>query len=225
MANESLLERDLTTFQDFKARWADGTLSKDHPVVAKTSHWARAISFKYGCPERGDDLKQEALMQLATSSYKGEAGLNTYILTIVERLNIAEWKRAGGKRREELPEEVVDEANLELLDRVLQRLEEDELLASLLATRSELRRTVVKIILRAEKQVSRRRLAELASQELGHKITRHEVEIVLKQLSTALRSMNDEAVKEREQRISHLRAETHMLMEQIRAELHVEENL
>ncbi|MDT7808033.1 MAG: hypothetical protein QOJ70_1846, partial [Acidobacteriota bacterium] len=77
---------------------------------------------------------------------------------------------------------------LELLDRVLQRLEEDELLASLLATRSELRRTVVKIILRAEKQVGRRRLAELASETLGHKVTRHEVETVLKQLREVLKS-------------------------------------
>ena len=41
----------------------------------------------------------------------------------------------------------------------------------------------------------------------------------------ALRSANGGAADEREERVARLRAETHVLMEQIRAELHVEENL
>ncbi|MDT7688079.1 MAG: hypothetical protein QOE46_838 [Acidobacteriota bacterium] len=185
---ESPLESDLATFLDFQRQWIERTLSDDHPVVVKTTGWCRTLAYRYGCPERADDLRQEALMRLATSIYRGQATLDTYILSIVQRLNIAEWKQAGGNHRGEFPEEVVDEASLELLDRVLRRLEEDELLASLLATRSELRRTVVKIILRAEKQVGRRRLAELASETLGHKVTRHEVETVLKQLREVLKS-------------------------------------
>ncbi len=41
----------------------------------------------------------------------------------------------------------------------------------------------------------------------------------------ALRHLDDEAEAEREERVTRLRAETHVLMEQIRAELHVEETL
>jgi hypothetical protein len=41
----------------------------------------------------------------------------------------------------------------------------------------------------------------------------------------AMRSMDDEESREREERIVRLRAETHVLMEQIRKELHVEETL
>jgi hypothetical protein len=41
----------------------------------------------------------------------------------------------------------------------------------------------------------------------------------------ALRHANHEAADERAERIARLRAETRVLMEQIRAELHVEEDL
>ena len=51
------------------------------------------------------------------------------------------------------------------------------------------------------------------------------LESALDRTLTALRSTNGEAADERDDRIARLRAETHVLMEQIRAELHVEENL
>jgi hypothetical protein len=41
----------------------------------------------------------------------------------------------------------------------------------------------------------------------------------------ALRHMDDEAAEERDEKITRLRAETHVLMEQIRTELHVEETV
>lgn len=52
------------------------------------------------------------------------------------------------------------------------------------------------------------------------------MESALDRTLAALRQTNTEATdSRREERISRLRAETHVLMEQIRAELHVEENL
>jgi hypothetical protein len=51
------------------------------------------------------------------------------------------------------------------------------------------------------------------------------LESALDRALAALRNANGEASEEREERVSRLRAETHVLMEQIRAELHVEENL
>ena len=51
------------------------------------------------------------------------------------------------------------------------------------------------------------------------------LESALDKALAALRSANGEAADEREERISRLRAETHILMQQIRTELNVEENL
>lgn len=51
------------------------------------------------------------------------------------------------------------------------------------------------------------------------------LESALDKTLAALRGANGEAADEREERISRLRAETHVLMQQIRTELHVEENL
>lgn len=46
------------------------------------------------------------------------------------------------------------------------------------------------------------------------------LESALDRALTALRKSNSEATEGREERISNLRAETHVLMQQIRAELH-----
>jgi hypothetical protein len=51
------------------------------------------------------------------------------------------------------------------------------------------------------------------------------LEAVLDNALAALRGLDDEESRAREERIVHLRAETHVLMEQIRKELHVEETL
>src|SRR4051812_771599 len=90
--------RDIEAFLDFKRQWEEGTLSDGHRVVVKTGGWCRTLAYRYDCPDRADDLRQEALMRLARSDYRGEAALDTYILSIVQRLNIAEWKQAGGSR-------------------------------------------------------------------------------------------------------------------------------
>lgn len=184
---KSTLERDLTAFQDFIRQWNESTLSEDNPVVVKTSHWTKLLAFRYGYPDRADDLRQEALMRLATSEYRGQTALDTYILAIVRRLNIAAWRLGGGKRRDELPAEMTDEESPELFEKALRTVEEDEFVTRLLATRSVLRRLIVEIILDAEKQVSIRRMAESASQKLGYKVTRHEVQNVLKELREELK--------------------------------------
>ena len=51
------------------------------------------------------------------------------------------------------------------------------------------------------------------------------IESALDEALTALRRIDDAESREREERIGRLRAETHVLMEQIRKELHVEETL
>lgn len=51
------------------------------------------------------------------------------------------------------------------------------------------------------------------------------LESALDRALSALRNINSELTDEREERISRLRAETHVLMEQIRSELHVEKTL
>ncbi len=185
---EPTQERDVAAFQDFKRQWDEGTLSDNHQVVVKTFGWCRSLAYRYGCPDRADDLRQEALMRLAKNNYRGEAALDIYILSIVQRLNIAQWRQGGGNHRDEFPEDAVDEASRELPEKVLRRLEEEEMMKNLIITKGELRREVVAIILRAESRVGRRRIAEIASQTLGHKVTRHEVENVLSRLRDELRN-------------------------------------
>ena len=51
------------------------------------------------------------------------------------------------------------------------------------------------------------------------------LETALDEALAALRGIDDEESRAREERIVRLRAETHVLMEQIRKELHVEETL
>ena len=51
------------------------------------------------------------------------------------------------------------------------------------------------------------------------------LESALDKALAALRGIDDEESRAREERIIRLRAETHVLMEQIRKELHVEETV
>jgi hypothetical protein len=51
------------------------------------------------------------------------------------------------------------------------------------------------------------------------------LESALDRALSALRNTNSEPTDEREERISRLRAETHVLMEQIRSEIHLEKAL
>lgn len=177
------LDTDVAIFQDFQRQWRERTLTNDHPVIVKTTKWTRILTYRYGCLDRADDYKQEALLRLVNSSFRGEARLDTYILSIVQRLNIADWQQGGGQRRGSWPMvDVKDEASQELFDKVVQRLSEDKLMAELLTTQSELKRTIMQIVVRAERQVGRRRLAEIASRMLGRNVTRHEVEVVFSQL-------------------------------------------
>jgi hypothetical protein len=51
------------------------------------------------------------------------------------------------------------------------------------------------------------------------------LEAAIDEALAALRSLESEGENERQDRIDRLRAETHVLMDQIRAELHVEETI
>ena len=51
------------------------------------------------------------------------------------------------------------------------------------------------------------------------------LESALDEALAALRGIDDEESTEREERVMRLRAETHVLMEQIRKELHVKETI
>lgn len=51
------------------------------------------------------------------------------------------------------------------------------------------------------------------------------LETALDEALAALRRIDDEESRERDERVMRLRAETHVLMEQIRKELHVEKAL
>jgi DNA-directed RNA polymerase specialized sigma24 family protein len=185
LASVKISDDDIVVFLDFQRRWDDRTLTEDHPVMLTTTKWAKAIASSFNCPERADDLKQKALLSLHSSSDRGEATLETYIRRILMNLNTAEWRKDGGKKRGELPVEMVDTKAPELFETVLRRISSDKLMYDLLMTRPEVQRAIVMIVISAEEQVGRRRLAEIASRMLGRKVTRHEIEIALTQLREA----------------------------------------
>jgi DNA-directed RNA polymerase specialized sigma24 family protein len=185
LASGIITGTDMVDFLDFQTRWDDGTLTDDHPVVVTASKWARAIASSFNCLERADDLKQKALFSLRSSSYRGESTLDAYIKRILVNSNTAEWRKGGGKKRGVLPAEMVDTKASELFETVLRRISSDKLMNELLTTRPEVQRAIVMIVISAEEQVGRRRLAAIASRMLGRKVTRYEVEVALTQLREA----------------------------------------
>lgn len=72
---------------------------------------------------------------------------------------------------------------------------------------------------RTEVSMSRNITLEIPEKEASS------LEIALDAALAALRGIDDEESRERDERVMRLRAETHVLMEQIRKELHVEETL
>ena len=166
---KSPLEDDLTAFRNFKELWESGALPEDDPVVAKTSYWARRLSLRYKCPERADDLRQEALLRLARADYEGKKPLDGYIRATIDNLYSDEQQKEGGKRRGKFPADIRDEASPDLFEEVSRAEEEDRLVADLIS--GSWRR-----------DITVRRLAEIASQTLGRKVSQRAVVSVLKEL-------------------------------------------
>jgi DNA-directed RNA polymerase specialized sigma24 family protein len=175
-------QKDLEIFWDFREQWQNRSLTNEHVVMVKVKKWAKRIAYRYDDSQRADDLEQSCLLALVKSNYQGKARLDTFIVNILLHENIAEWRRNGGQRLTEFPEEMQDESCREIMNGVLKRISDDRLMEKLLNTESELKRSVVLIIVRSEHLIGRKRIAELASKQLGRKVTRYEVEVALEQL-------------------------------------------
>jgi len=185
MKGEVEYPEDMKDFLDFEQSWQNNTLTNDHVVMVKVRRWAESIAYDFNKPARARDLEQDCLMALITSGYSGWASLDTYIVKILLRKNIAAWRKDGAKRQAEMPVEIEAEAGSEFSEAVIARLSSDKLVKELLMT-NELIATVVRILIEVEHSVGRKRIAELASVRLGRKVTRYQVEVALEQLRDRL---------------------------------------
>jgi hypothetical protein len=201
---------DVTIFEDFQEQWDAETLTGAHPVMSLVDYWAKVVAIKYDCVPQWMDIKDEALISLATESkYEGRCSLKNYVMRVliskvsVVRAPLVRVPRkpkqvgdSGGEGRvapryvrpdddtDEGPAtELIDERSMKLPDRVLLRLAFDTEVRAKFEALPELPRTIVAIVEDHEERLGRRRLAEEATKRLGRNITRHQVNIALRLLA------------------------------------------
>ena len=178
--------KDMEDFRDFEKLWWNNTLNENHVVMLKVRRWAEGIAYKYNKASRARDLEQDCLMALINSGYNGQAALDTFIVKILLRKNIAAWRKDGAKKQGAMPAEMTDQAGSEFSRAVEARLSSDGLVEELLKSQDKLMTTVVEIITEAEHSIGRLRIAELASERLQRAVTRYQVEVALKKLRDRL---------------------------------------
>jgi hypothetical protein len=166
---------------DFQKQWSYRTLGVDHPVMIKVKRWARVVAYKFGNPELADDLEQNCLLSLATAKFRADSKLDTFIVTILMNLNRKEWHKRGGDRQKELVD-MPDTSSQEVLEAALRHISSERWMKKLVSEQSDVKKIVVSTIMNADKIIGRKRIAEIATEESGKKVTRHQVEVILRQL-------------------------------------------
>ncbi len=207
---QSNFEDDVAVYQSFLREWEAGTLTGAHPVIIMVDYWAKVVAIKHGCASQYMDIKSETLLSLARESqYAGRCSLRGYVMRILIRkvpvvkaplVRLPRQSKKGEKpgveerivytyvmlddEPEEAPvRELPDERSDKLADKVLLRLAYDKLMQEKIAVMPELTRTIIDIVTEHEECLGSRRIAEVATGRLGRKVTRHQVEIALMQLS------------------------------------------
>ena len=75
---------DVAVFENFREQWGARTLTGAHPVMSLVDYWAKVVSIKYDCVPQRMDLRDEALISLATESrYEGRCSLKNYVLRVL----------------------------------------------------------------------------------------------------------------------------------------------
>lgn len=186
----TLIEETLAKFdaegveqmRDFQEQWRNNTLSDDHVVMVKVKKWSRTIAYKFKRPQHADDLEQATRIALSSCDYQGKSKLDTYIVRILLNENSAEWRKSGAQRQGELSANVPDVASQELMDAVLARVSLEKYMGRHLASRPDFHREVLRVVIEAEREIGRQRIAEVLSGKLDRKVTRYEVEVALEQM-------------------------------------------
>lgn len=164
---------------DYQKQWHYGTLSVSHPVMIKVKRLARVVAYKFGNPELADDLEQNCLLALLTAGFRGGSKLDTFIVTILVNLNRREWRKRGGNRQKEIVD-MPDTSSQEVLEAVLRHLSSERWMKKLVSENSDVKSIVIRTIIEAEKIIGRKRIAEIATEKSGKKVTRHQVEVILR---------------------------------------------
>jgi DNA-directed RNA polymerase specialized sigma24 family protein len=211
---ENNFEDDVADYKNFHDEYVAGTLTDAHPVMIMVDHWAGVVAFKYGCDShQREDIRQEALFSLANeSNYEGRCSLKGYVVRVlVSKVSVVKAplvrvprkpKKVGNSTGEERVTpgyvmlddhadetpvmELADERSEKLADKVLLHLAFDTELREKIAALPELPRLIVDIVNEHEELLGRRRIAAEATKRLGRKVTRHQVNIALAQLTVII---------------------------------------
>jgi DNA-directed RNA polymerase specialized sigma24 family protein len=210
---EKNFEDDVAVYENFREQWDAGTLTGAHPVMRMGDYWAKVVAFKHDCASQYADLRDEALLSLATeSNYEGRCSLKGYIVRVlISKVSIVKAPLVREPRKpkkgsdsgveervapryvmldddaNETPVmELADERSEKLADKVLLRLAFDTELKAKIAALPELQRVIVDIIVEFEEQLGSRRIAAEATMRLGRKVTRYQVDIALAQLAAII---------------------------------------
>lgn len=205
---ENDFEDDIAVFETFRDQWDAKTLTEAHPVMNMVEHWAKVVAFKHGCASQYADLRDEALLSLATEGhYAGQGSLKGYVLRVlISKVPVVKAPLVKAPRKPRNGEnsgleepfkhkyvllddsdetsimDLPDERSDKLADKVLLRIAYDRELREKIAALPDLQRVIVDIVNEHEERLSTRHIAKEAAKRLGRNVTRHQIEIALEQL-------------------------------------------
>jgi hypothetical protein len=98
--------RDMQRYQQFLKNFRNEDSSiEDDPVARTVRDKARKVAHAWGWGDWAKDFEHETLIKLAKGEYRGEGSLDGYIAHILGNEVKLLWRKEGGDRRTEMPDD------------------------------------------------------------------------------------------------------------------------
>jgi DNA-directed RNA polymerase specialized sigma24 family protein len=150
VSEEIQLENDQKLYQEFLEAWRSGTLDESNSVYQRVMQISLEICKKYNFEEDVEGIRQSCFLALAKGQYKGKSSLKIYIWKIM----LNELKRRWGKNKKivEIDDKLIDERSARIEEEVIRRMSSEKHMEKLLASRPELQRKIIQLIIGFEKE-------------------------------------------------------------------------
>ena len=143
-------ESDWNSYQVFLRLWKIGTLTEDDEIYRKVENASSKICRSYERPERMMDVCHTCLVALAKGQYKKGCSLNTYLAGILKTEIISMWSLADEVNADAVVESRIRERSSRVIEEVFRRLSSEKHMKSLMASRPDLRRNIVELIIASD---------------------------------------------------------------------------